>query len=214
MNLISRLKAFWRDTEPEQAALTSGDSNEAKPDGEGPKWTDLGTGATLIEFPTAKTTLNAVAGQQSLSSPDSKDGPAPFFGLLHSQELDAFFSDNFFGFGCHNGMRLRTEDGLALGVQTIVSRFQRLVSKTIESKRARINRIEREVIRVRGLDAATTRQLELAVEQLKKDIDTLNEQIDLASREAGWVRNAIDQYRSGFLRGVRDAVEIELLGLI
>jgi hypothetical protein len=54
-------------------------------------------------------------------------------------------------------------------------------------------------------------QLALACQQTERELVSLQEQLTLAEHRKGWVLDALNRYRHGFDRGVRDALDYELL---
>ena len=53
--------------------------------------------------------------------------------------------------------------------------------------------------------------LRLACEQAQREIAVLKEQHALAEQRKGWVLDALNRYQLGFDRGVREALDFELL---
>jgi hypothetical protein len=53
--------------------------------------------------------------------------------------------------------------------------------------------------------------LSFAKESVQKDMDLLSEQITLADVGRGWVLQALNSYQIGFGKGVREAIEFELI---
>jgi hypothetical protein len=132
--------------------------------------------------------------------------------MLDMPEIDAFLSGSHFGLGRHNGACLRTVEALDREIRTITVRFQGLLWEQIERKRARINRMQLESLKTAGLSVQTTARLEMAVDHLEDEITRLTRQIAASENGEGWVRPAIELYRTGFLKGMQEALEFELLG--
>jgi hypothetical protein len=145
----------------------------------------------------------------SLKSASNASQPA---GLMDTFELKAFFAENFFGLGRHNGSTYRTQEGLALGKQGMVSRFQNTVATLIEQRQAKIDRLRNMQLQTEGVCATTAAQLDLAQSRLERDISVLREQIAQAENGKGWVLEALNRYQIGFGKGLREAIDFELLG--
>lgn len=133
-------------------------------------------------------------------------------GLMDTFELKAFFAENFFGLGRHNGSTYRTQEALAQGKQAMVSRFQNTVATLIEQRQAKIDRLRNMQLQTEGVCATTAAQLDLANSRLKRDISVLREQIAHAENGKGWVLEALNRYQIGFGKGLREAIDFELLG--
>ena len=58
-----------------------------------------------------------------------------------------------------------------------------------------------------------TYQLRLACTRLERDIGTLVAQRELALEGKGWILSALNEYQIGFGKGMRAAIDAELLGL-
>ena len=201
MNLLGTIKSFWEanhqpapvaDREPAAAAAAAQDTQAP------------GRTAEVLPFP----------GRERAPDPAPDPAPAPprTKGMLNAPELESFFAENFFGLGRHNGAHLRTLDSLEQGKRTLVARFQRITWDLVERKRERIKRLESEALRIDGISASVTAQLRLAVRQLESDIAILDEQAASAAEERGWVRPALELYRTGFLKGMQEVFDFELLG--
>lgn len=145
-------------------------------------------------------------------SPKSASNASQPAGLMDTFELKAFFAENFFGLGRHNGSTYRTQEGLALGKQGMVSRFQNTVAALIEQRQAKIDRLRNMQLQTEGVCATTAAQLNLAQSRLERDISVLREQIAQAENGKGWVLEALNRYQIGFGKGLREAIDFELLG--
>lgn len=144
----------------------------------------------------------------SSKSPSNASQPA---GLMDTFELKAFFAENFFGLGRHNGSTYRTQEALAQGKQGMVSRFQNTVAALIEQRQAKIDRLRNMQLQTEGVCLTTTAQLDLARSRLTREITVLQDQIALAENCKGWVLEALNRYQIGFGKGLREAIDFELL---
>lgn len=140
--------------------------------------------------------------------------PAPqrLKGLMNAPELEAFFSTNQFGFGRHHGTRYRSLEALDRGLDAVIAEFQHILAGLAERRQAKIDRLQLAGQEVATLSVTMAGQLNLALEQTRRELDVLREQMALAEQRKGWVLDALNRYRLGFDRGVRDALEYELLG--
>ena len=132
-------------------------------------------------------------------------------GLLDTPELKAFFAQNHFGLGRHNGANYRTQEALELGQRALVSQFQNVLAELIERRQAKADRLADKTIETEGLCGVTTGRLREACTRLGRDMAVLREQFSIAGERKGWILEALNQYQIGFGKGMREAIEFELL---
>jgi hypothetical protein len=132
-------------------------------------------------------------------------------GLLNNPMLTAFFADNHFGLGRHNGANYRTQEALELGKHALVSRFQNTLAELVEQKQAKVDRLQDKLLETEGFCDTTTGRLRQAHTNLEREMTLLRAQVDSASEGKGWVLEALNQYQIGFGKGLREAIEFELL---
>ncbi len=132
-------------------------------------------------------------------------------GLLSTPELAAYFGTNHHASGRYHGCRYRSEHAREQGLAALVTTFQNTVSEMTERRLARIDRLRLSEHDVAGLGEDLSRKIDLACAQTLREVDALREQHALAGQRQGWVLDALNRYRLGFDRGVRDAVDFELL---
>jgi hypothetical protein len=137
--------------------------------------------------------------------------PSRTRGLLDAAEIKAFFEENYFGLGRHNGAHYRTLDALEQGKRSLVSLFQNTLAELIERKQTKTDKLRDKVLETQGFCATTTARLQLACTQIEREMEILQSQIDSASENKGWVLEALNRYQTGFGKGLREAVEFELL---
>jgi len=182
------------------------------------------SGVPDTSAPAVPTLNNVIAlplpNRDSLSPLPGTDMPlqqAPtslrFKGLLNTPELEFFFQENFFGYGRHAGSKFRTQEVLEQGKQSITSQFQNKLTELIEQKQEKMNKLRSELIAIEGVSSAMSAQLRLACDQLQRDINLLLEQIDAATAGKGWIREPLQRYHIGFTKGLREAIDFELLAV-
>lgn len=132
-------------------------------------------------------------------------------GLIGSELVKAFFDQNHFGLGRHNGTNYRTIDAMQFGRDGRIAEFRNAIRGTVEQTQAKIDRLTSTQIEAEGVCKATSARLALAITHLERDLKVLNEQSDLASEGKGWVLEALNRYQAGFVKGMREAVEAELI---
>jgi hypothetical protein len=166
-------------------------------------------GATVISLPSASTSPASQAIDELVAA---QPKPARITGLMNAPELDAFFDANQYGFGRHHGSRYRSLEALDRGLEAVVAEFQRIVACLAERRQAKIDRLELARQEVGALSPSMAAQLGLAIEQTRRELNVLTEQLAFAEQRRGWVLDALNRYRLGFDRGVREALDYELLG--
>ena len=132
-------------------------------------------------------------------------------GLMNASELEAFFKTNQFGFGRHHGSHYRTHEAMDRGLLAVVTSFQNIVSDLAERRQARVNKLQQSRQEVATLSPTMAATLRIACDQVQREISVLHEQHALAEHRKGWVLDALNRYQLGFDRGVRDALDFELL---
>lgn len=133
-------------------------------------------------------------------------------GLLEAPELKAFFAENFFGLGRHNGSFYRTHEAMLQGQQGLISRFQNTMSFLLEKRQAKVDKFVDMQLVTAGVCNTETARLDLARSRYERDMNVLREQMALAETGKGWVLEALNRYQIGFGKGVREAIDFELLG--
>jgi hypothetical protein len=136
---------------------------------------------------------------------------SPIKGLMNAEEITAFFNENYFGLGRHNGSNFRTQEALDLGKRSLISKFQNTLADLLESKQARINKLQNQLVAIEGISASMTQQLKLACEHVEREINVLQDQIESAGNQKGWVLEALNRYQIGYMRGLNEAIEFEFL---
>jgi len=131
---------------------------------------------------------------------------------MDTPELKDFFADNYFGLGRHNGSNYRTQEALMQGKQSLVSRFQNTLAQLVEQRQAKVDRLRNTQLQTEGLCATTTAQLDMACKRIERDMAVLRDQIEQAADGKGWILEALNRYQIGFGKGLREAVDFELLG--
>ena len=137
--------------------------------------------------------------------------PIRVTGLMNAPELETFFKTNQFGFGRHHGSHYRTHEAMDRGLLAVVTSFQNIVSDLAERRQARVNKLQQSRQEVATLSPTMADTLRIACDQAQREIAVLNEQHVLAEQRKGWVLDALNRYQLGFDRGVRDAIDFELL---
>ena len=210
MNMLMMLKKAWYGSRDE--------TGQNKPEKDVPALQTAEPDHPTPAVPTNNVIALPVTNRHSASLPSGADMaleetpvPVRFRGLLNAAELEAFFRENFFGYGRHTGSRFRTQEMLEEGKQSITSQFQNKLTELIERKHEKLNKLSSEIIAVEGVSKSMSAQLHLACDQLQRDINLLREQIEAAGLGKGWILEPLQRYHIGFTKGLREAIEFELL---
>ena len=134
-------------------------------------------------------------------------------GLMAAPQLSDFFANNFFGLGRHNGSHYKTQEAQTQGKASLISKFQNAVAEVIGQKQAKADGLRNMELQTEGVCNTATAQLRLACTRLERDMDTLHNQMALATEGKGWVLAALNEYQIGFGKGLREAIDAEVLGL-
>lgn len=133
-------------------------------------------------------------------------------GSLASHQMRAFFAENYFGLGRHNGAHFRTREALELGKEQLVSRFQNVLEELLMENEGRLARLKDKALETHGVCATTSDRLELACANAQRQIDALRAQLQLVSEGKGWVSEALNRYQMGFTKGLHEALAFDLIG--
>jgi hypothetical protein len=176
---------------------------------------DLGGWHSAKVIPMPRPEGAAVLGDMPALEEFEKAAPAPqrFRGLMNAPELESFFKTNQFGFGRHHGSHYRTQEALDRGLLAVVTGFQNIVADLAERRQARMAKLQQKRQEVATLSATMAETLRLACDQVEREIKVLTEQHALAEQRKGWVLDALNRYQLGFDRGVREALDFELLNV-
>jgi hypothetical protein len=165
--------------------------------------------SNVIKLPVANPLIQPAGLTEQEDAP--KAVTPKHLGVLDSVELKEFFKQNHFGLGRHNGSVYRTQNSLELGKKNIVSEFQNILHELYQRNKVKHQKLHLKSLETVGLCDVTSSMLEYAKESVQKDMDLLSEQIAFAENGRGWVLEALNSYQIGFGKGVREAIEFELI---
>ena len=147
-----------------------------------------------------------LVGLRNSDKPEAK-------GLMCTFPLDQFFSQNFVSQGRYTGSLQKSRDALEQGLEGIIAQFQNMICMAMHEQQAKIDSLKRIEIQTEGVSVNSSDQLKFVCTSLEKKLFTLKEQSDLSGHRKGWVLAALNEYRIGFDRGLRESIDAELLGL-
>jgi hypothetical protein len=205
---------FWKQSEAAETPAPSANSGTsqyiASPPAASHAGSDPWTDGKVIPFHGAR----AAAPMEAPIADEFAQAPAQLArvkGLMNAPELETFFKTNQFGFGRYHGSHYRTHEALDRGLLAVVTSFQNIVSDLAERRQARVNKLQQSRQEVATLSPTMAETLRIACDQVQREISVLYEQHALAEQRKGWVLDALNRYQLGFDRGVRDALDFELL---
>ena len=199
---------FWQWDKKDQVEQTA--SNSSAP-------VESAVDSTVVRLP-LETPLDSPTGMSGmLPTSDSmyinvRTKPAQS-GPMTAEPLTEFFARNFVTYGRYAGATQRTNEALALGMAAVISDFQNAISLAINEKQSKLDNLLNVAAQSEGVSDIVSTQLHLAQQKLARDISILREQMELSEQRRGWILSALNEYRIGFDRGLREAVDAELLGL-
>jgi hypothetical protein len=164
----------------------------------------------VVQLPVSST-LDKPMGLDSseLILPQAKNPIGP----MSAEEIKAFFAFDYAAQGRYAGAVYKTNEALDHGKSVLIAHFQNAVSQVIDQKQAKIDGLRSMEVQTSGVSEIVTSQLRLASMRLERDINTLVAQRELALDGKGWILSALNEYQIGFGKGMRAAIDAELLGL-
>lgn len=151
--------------------------------------------------------LDQPVGLVGIRGKDSPNGPMASF------PVSQFFSQNFINQGRYTGSLQKSKESLEQGLEAVIAQFQNTISIVMDEVQAKIDSLRKLEIQSDGISGPYSQQLKSVCVRLERDLSTLNEQLELSGERKGWVLAALNEYRIGFDRGLREAIDAELLGL-
>ena len=203
---------FWKSRETQSSPAETPDLTVAS-DSRSRAKDGHASSSNVIPLSTGFSGPEAMAGPTLDDAVTKQPSAAPrFTGLMNAPELTAFFGENYLGYGRYAGSRYRSRSAQDAGLQELIAKFQNTLVDLTERRQAKHDKIQREILNVEGLSESIGAQLRLACAHLEREMSVLRQQVELAEQRKGWVLEAINRYQVGFDRGVREAVDFELLG--
>lgn len=146
--------------------------------------------------------------------PPIERSPAPAFpGLLETREVAAFLGRGHGMSGFRYATRRQSQQALELELDVLTAEFQNVLRAVIAQRHAKRDQALHYKAETGGGSATITERLDITVAALGRDIQALEEQVELAGQRKGWVLQAVNEFRLGFDQGVRSHLDFhQLLG--
>jgi hypothetical protein len=151
--------------------------------------------------------LDQPVGLIGIRGKDSPKGP------MASLPVSQFFSQNFINQGRYTGSLQKSKESLEQGMAAVIAQFQNMICVVMDEVQAKIDSLRKLEIQSDGISGPYSQQLKSVCGRLERDLAALNQQLELSGERKGWVLSALNEYRIGFERGLREAIDAELLGL-
>ena len=188
MNLMKL--AFWRDTKEENVS------------GEVQGMTE----SNVINFPEIKDQANKDLEQIFPTVYTWK-----YKGLLDLEEMQKFLNETYYGYGYNNGYNFQSAEALEKGKNQIIFDFKNTLEAIHSQKIRYIDEIEIRKSLIEGTYKSVSNMLDSICEKVKKEIETIENQIGLSSTNKGWVEATLNKYTRGFHNGLQEAVKHQFL---
>ena len=125
--------------------------------------------------------------------------------------MQKFLNETYYGYGYNNGYHYQSAEALEKGKNQIVFDFKNTL-ETIHSQKVRyIDEIEVRKTYIDGTYKSVSNMLESICEKVKKEIETIENQISLSSTNKGWVEATLNKYTRGFHNGLQEAIKHQFL---
>jgi hypothetical protein len=188
MNLMKL--AFWRDTKEEEVS----EEVQGK------------TESNVISFPESKDQANKDLEQIFPTVYTWK-----YKGLLDLEEMQKFLNETYYGYGYNNGYNFQSAEALEKGKNQIIFDFKNTLEAIHSQKIRYIDEIEIRKSLIEGTYKSVSNMLDSICEKVKKEIETIENQIGLSSTNKGWVEATLSKYTRGFHNGLQEAVKHQFL---
>ena len=132
-------------------------------------------------------------------------------GLLDGPEIKGFLEKNHAASGRYQGSVYGTQESLKLGTAKLVSEFQNTLEELKERRKVEHQRLHMKLLETQGVASGTNEMLEFAKATVSQELDLLESQIAAAEAGKGWIEEALNCYKLGFNRGIREAIEFDLI---
>lgn len=129
---------------------------------------------------------------------------------LHDDpQLSAFRDHDHYSAGYRDGVECPNHEALELGIARLHSYFDNLLDRMQAARRALVGEAEMRLLDLgQQVSALTEAKLDKFIRQTQNDIEELQHQRELAQQGKGWYREALANYRAGYLRGMGDSADM------
>jgi hypothetical protein len=132
---------------------------------------------------------------------------------LHDDaKLSAFREHDHYGAGYRDGVECPNHEALELGTVRLHSYFDNLLDQMQATRRALIGQAEMRLLDMgQQVSALNEAKLNKFIKQTENELAELQQQRALAQVGKGWYREALANYRAGYLRGMGECADIRSL---
>ena len=126
--------------------------------------------------------------------------------------IQAYLEQDFLGKGFKDGYDYHSEKTLLHQIKCIKTEFRVQLDLLIDLKRRKVLQLQNQQLEVEVMSERLNRQIELLLKDLVQTISRLENEKEQSAMDEGWIMKAINNYRSGFYRGLELYQEEKLLG--
>ena len=168
--------------------------------------------ATIINFPNSK--KEEVEVEQKDLPSEIKSRGFKYQGLIEENtELDIFFNKKFYySKGFYSGINQRSKEALETGLNEITQTFINVLDKVIQQKERFLDQAAIADIDSKEVSKSISSKLNLTCDNVKKEIEVLQAQKKQAQLNEGWIKEAINRFKKGFIEGHQLFIDNHFLG--
>jgi len=127
-------------------------------------------------------------------------------------DIQVFLDQDFLTQGFRDGYDYHSSETLTQQIKCIKTEFRIRLDLLIDLKRRKILQLQNQQFEVDGMSDRLNRQIDLFIKDLSQITDRLEKEKEHSAVDEGWIMKAINNYKSGFNRGLELYQEERLLG--
>lgn len=134
-------------------------------------------------------------------------------GMVTAQRsiVSDFMDEDFFTAGAGDGYNFHSTEILEARKKEIRSRFLYMIDQAIGEKKSKRLNLQNLLIDIEAISTEMKERVKNTINELEDVIDTLSIQKELSGIDEGWVIGPVRKYHLGFLQGMKDYVDTEVL---
>jgi hypothetical protein len=145
------------------------------------------------------------------TSTTKRAGASESSALQDDEPISTFLNQDHGATGRLEALLMPTHEALESGRSRIVADFDNILDRCISKRMKHAHRMEQLMLDLGNGSALMVQKLKVAIAHNQKHIDQLQEQRQLAHNGYGWCRASVSAYSAGFVRGFREATDIDKL---
>lgn len=132
---------------------------------------------------------------------------------LSHNPLMEFKSRDFMATGYKKGFEEHSADALENGQLKLKAEFRNILQIMKDKNKSEIFVLKNEIVDAHSISERLTKKLELRIEQIESNINTMDYELELSVLNEGFIMEVLHTYREGYSKGYSDYVELNLLGI-